>query len=250
MPAPRADARTRRPRAPSSAARVLLRLFADPERATHVVTFERSVAGGAVDGDRDATTPRPPTRSDDFSALGSRRARRSATARPSPSRTARASTSAERADRGRAAAARRRPSCTTARPAGDYADWGLHLWGDAVAPRQARADRVGPRRGPRRGVEDGWARLRDPARGRHEAGQLHHAPAGRRQRAGRRASRAATARSSRSTARRSGCARATRRSTRVSRDDAGRGSARGRRRRRAGGPCRRPRRRGRRPTRA
>ena len=58
--------------------RVLLRLFADPERATHVVTFERSVAGGAVDA-RSGSDDSSPAYSapDDIAGLGCDRARRS-----------------------------------------------------------------------------------------------------------------------------------------------------------------------------
>ena len=51
------------------------------------------------------------------------------------------------------------PPVTTAvvhylRPAGDYADWGLHLWGDAIVT----GDRSGAPRCQRVAVEDAWAR--------------------------------------------------------------------------------------------
>ena len=49
------------------------------------------------------------------------------------------------------------------RPAGDYADWGLHLWGDAVAPEAKEPNISWTDPWDRVGVDpDGWARYEIP----------------------------------------------------------------------------------------
>lgn len=63
------------------------------------------------------------------------------------------------------------------RPAGDYADWGLHLWGDAGAP-DVLASIAWARCSARTSstVRRWLGGLRDPAADRRGTGQLHHAP--------------------------------------------------------------------------
>ena len=168
---------------------------------------------------------------------GLHRVRRHLRARPraghaDPYRAILAQPDGTRDERGAHRRARRRRRSTTAivhylRPAGDYGDWGLHLWGDAVDPA-VLPDRLGRPRWQRRRVDDGWARVRDPAQGRHQAGQLHRAPARPATTCRTTASPAATARSCRSTTRRSGSSRATRPSTPGRRDAGGQSSAAGR----------------------
>jgi alpha-amylase len=110
---------------------VEVRAVADPERATHVVAFERSVDGG----------PWTPIGSDDSSpvytvfdeiaglglATGTPIRYRAILSEPDGTRVV----SEERTVR------QAPPPLQTAvvhyrRPAGDYADWGLHLWGDGI----------------------------------------------------------------------------------------------------------------------
>ena len=112
---------------------VEVRAVADPERATHVVRFERSVAGGAwTPIGTDSTSP-VYTVFDDLTPLalaaGTAVQYRAILAEPDGTTV----TSAVRSVRFAG------PPATMARlhyfrPAGDYADWGLHLWGDAVDP--------------------------------------------------------------------------------------------------------------------
>ena len=47
------------------------------------------------------------------------------------------------------------------RPAGDFADWGLHLWGDAVEPA-VLAQIAWDKPWPRAGVDGAWARFEIP----------------------------------------------------------------------------------------
>ena len=112
---------------------VEVRAVADPERGTHVVRFERSVAGGAwTTIGRDDSSPAY-TVFDDLAPLGLAAgtqvryrailAEAGGTRVTSPVRTVRYAG----------------PPLTTAtvryhRPAGDYAGWGLHLWGDGIDP--------------------------------------------------------------------------------------------------------------------
>ena len=112
---------------------VEVRAVADPERATHVVRFERSVAGGAwTPIGTDSTSPAY-TVFDDLTPLalaaGTAVQYRAILAEPDGTTV----TSAVRSVRFAG------PPATMARlhyfrPAGDYTDWGLHLWGDAVDP--------------------------------------------------------------------------------------------------------------------
>jgi alpha-amylase len=130
---------------------VEVRAVADPERASHVVRFERSVAGGPwTPIGSDETSPAY-TVFDDLTPLG---------LEPGTSVAYRATlpngvTSAARTVR---YAGPRLEVATVRyqRPAGDYGQWGLHLWGDAVDPAalaQVSWDR--PWQAAR--VEDGWA---------------------------------------------------------------------------------------------
>jgi glycosidase len=134
---------------------VEVRAVADPERATHVVRFERSVAGGAwTTIGRDTSSPAY-TVFDDLAALnltaGTQIRYRAILAEPDGTRV----TSTVRTVRYAG------PPLTTAtlryhRPAGDYADWGLHLWGDGIDPAvlaQVAWDKPWP---PTR-IVDGWA---------------------------------------------------------------------------------------------
>jgi hypothetical protein len=111
--------------------RVLLRLFADPERATHVVTFERRVGDGAwTPIGRDDSSPAY-SLTDSIAGLapGTIVTYRATLTEPDGTRV----TSAERAIEVAP------PPLTTAvvhywRADGDYENWGLHLWGNAVEP--------------------------------------------------------------------------------------------------------------------
>jgi alpha-amylase len=108
---------------------VLLRLFADPERASHVVTFERSVAGGPwTERGTDSSSPAY-SLIDDLGGLapGTTVAYRAILAEPDGTRVTSTIRSIVVAG----------PPLTQAvvhylRPAGDYDSWGLHLWGDAI----------------------------------------------------------------------------------------------------------------------
>ncbi|WP_250033950.1 alpha-amylase family glycosyl hydrolase [Paractinoplanes maris] len=136
---------------------VEVRAVADPERATHVVRFERSVAGGAwTTIGRDDSSPTY-TAFDDLARLnlaaGTQIRYRAVLSDP-------AVVSAIRTVRYAG------PPLTTAtvsyhRPAGDYSDWGLHLWGEAVDPAvlaQIAWDKPWP---PTR-IENGWATYEIP----------------------------------------------------------------------------------------
>jgi glycosidase len=133
--------------------RVLLRLFADPERASHAVTFERRVAGGAwtVIG-RDDSSPAY-SLSDALTGLapGTAVSYRATLTEPDGTRV----TSAERT------ITVAPPPITTAvvhyrRADGDYASWGLHLWGDAVAPAAKEPNIAWGDPWDVTRVEDGW----------------------------------------------------------------------------------------------
>ena len=122
--------------APAAGAKVRgtveLRAVADPERATHVVAFERSVAGGPwTPVGSDDSSPAY-TVFDDISGLGLAAGTpiryRAILTEPDGTRVVSEERAVEQAP----------PPITTAivhykRPAGDYGQWGLHLWGDAVA---------------------------------------------------------------------------------------------------------------------
>ncbi|HEY0636467.1 MAG TPA: alpha-amylase family glycosyl hydrolase [Pseudonocardiaceae bacterium] len=138
---------------------VEVRAVADPERASHVVTVERSVDGGAWTAvGTDATSP-VYTVFDDLTPLDL------AAGTPVEYRAVLRDggttvTSAPR--RVRAGG----PPATLAtlryhRPAGDYGDWGLHMWGEAVDPAVlARISWDNPWRLAR--VVDGWAEYEIP----------------------------------------------------------------------------------------
>ena len=98
------------------------------------------------------------------------------------------------------------------RPDGDYDAWGLHLFGDALAPGEATAAWENPT--PFEGT-DAFGVLHEIGdRGRHQAGRLHRPPpAAGRTRTSRTRTGRPTASSTRSPRRRSGSARATRGST-------------------------------------
>jgi alpha-amylase len=112
---------------------VEVRAVADPEKATHVVTFERSVNGGAwTTVGMDSTSPAY-TVFDDISGLnlpaGTPIAYRAKLLEPNGTRVTSATRTIHAAG----------PPATMAtlhyfRPAGDYTNWGLHMWGDAVDP--------------------------------------------------------------------------------------------------------------------
>jgi len=131
---------------------VEVRAVADPERSDHVVTFERSVAGGAFEEiGADDSSP-VYTVFDDLAPLnlaeGTEITYR-ATLAYAGGGTVTATRTVQMAG----------PPPTSAtlyyfRPAGDYADWGLHLWGDAIADGVA-TDWGAPRQ--RTGVVEGWA---------------------------------------------------------------------------------------------
>ncbi len=129
---------------------VEVRAVADPEKPSHVVSFERSVAGGPWTAIGSDDTSPAYTVFDDLGGLN----------------LAPGTTVAYRATLGDARSAVRTvryagPPLEMAtlryqRPAGDYDQWGLHLWGDAVDPAvlaQIAWDRPWQ---PAR-VEDGWA---------------------------------------------------------------------------------------------
>jgi len=135
---------------------VEVRAVADPERATHTVSFERSVAGGAwTPVGSDSSSP-VYTVFDDLTPLnlaaGTMVQYRAILAEPGGGTV----TSAARTVRAAG------PPATLAtlhyfRPAGDYTDWGLHMWGDAVDPAvlaQIAWDRPWPLT---RISADGWA---------------------------------------------------------------------------------------------
>jgi hypothetical protein len=134
---------------------VEVRAVADPERAGHVVRFERSVAGGAwATIGRDDSSPAY-TVFDDLARLnlaaGTRIRYRAVLTEPGGTRTVSAVRTVRYAG----------PPLATAtvhyhRPAGDHTDWGLHLWGDGVDP--AALSRIAwDRPWPPTRVADGWA---------------------------------------------------------------------------------------------
>jgi alpha-amylase len=134
---------------------VEVRAVADPERASHVVRFERSVAGGAwTTIGRDDSSPAY-TVFDDVGALnlaaGTEIRYRAVLTGPGGPRV----TSAVRTVRYAG------PPLATAtlryhRPAGDYTGWGLHLWGDGIDPA-ALAQVAWDRPWPPTRIAGGWA---------------------------------------------------------------------------------------------
>ena len=129
---------------------VEVRASADPEKPSHVVSFERSVAGGQWTAiGRDSTSPAY-TVFDDLSALN---------LAPGTTVAYRASLGGTRSEVRTVRYAG--PPLEVAelryhRPAGDYGQWGLHLWGDAVDP--AALTQIGwDRPWPLSRIENGWA---------------------------------------------------------------------------------------------
>jgi hypothetical protein len=109
---------------------VEVRATATPEHASHVVTFERSVDGGpfTVVG-RDDSSPVYTVFDDTSSLPDAAKVTYRAVLTYAPGRTVTSDTRTVTIVQARV---------TTAivhyhRPAGDYADWGLHLFGDAIA---------------------------------------------------------------------------------------------------------------------
>jgi alpha-amylase len=129
---------------------VQVRAVADPEKPSHVVMFERSVAGAPwTPIGRDDTSPAY-TVFDDLGALN---------LPPGTSVSYRASIgdahSAVRTVR-YAGPPLQVAEVRYHRPAGDYAQWGLHLWGDAVDPA-ALAQIAWDKPWPPARIENDWA---------------------------------------------------------------------------------------------
>jgi alpha-amylase len=134
---------------------VEVRAVVDPERGSHVVRIERRLAGGAwtrigTDSSSPAYTA--------FDALPADLAAGTAIEYRAVLLGRHGRVAATSEVRGVRYAG---PPVTTAtlhyyRPAGDYGDWGLHLWGDAVDP-DVLARIAWDRPLPATRVEDGWA---------------------------------------------------------------------------------------------
>lgn len=130
---------------------VEVRAVADPERASHVVSFERSVDGGAWTAiGSDETSPAYVV-FDDLTPLGLAPGTSVAYRATLPGGVVSATRTVRYAG----------PPLETAtlryfRPAGDYGQWGLHMWGDAVDPA-VLAQIAWERPWPLTRIEDGWA---------------------------------------------------------------------------------------------
>jgi alpha-amylase len=131
---------------------VEVRAVADPERASHVVAFERSVAGGPwTSVGSDSSSPAY-TVFDDLTPLNlpagtsvRYRAKLVGTAVISAERTVRY-----------AGPPSNLATLHYFRPAGDYTQWGLHMWGDAVDPA-VLSQITWDQPWQRARVEGGWA---------------------------------------------------------------------------------------------
>jgi alpha-amylase len=140
--------------------RVLVRATADPERATHVVTFERSVDGGPwMAIGTDSSSPAYVV-VDDISGLGL------ATGTPIRYRATLTEPDGTTVTSAVRTVQQAPPPITTAvlhyfRPAGDYTGWGLHMWGDAVAD-SVLAQIAWDKPWPLTRVGAGWARYEIP----------------------------------------------------------------------------------------
>jgi hypothetical protein len=130
---------------------VQVRAVADPEKPSHVVTIQRSVDGGAwTTVGTDDTSPAY-TVFDDLGALGLAAGTPVAYRATLPSGAVSAPRTVRYAG----------PPLDTAelryfRPGGDYDQWGLHMWGDAVDPA-VLAQIAWERPWPLTRVENGWA---------------------------------------------------------------------------------------------
>ncbi|HET9142119.1 alpha-amylase family glycosyl hydrolase [Actinophytocola sp.] len=133
---------------------VEVRAVAEPDKASHVVRFERSVAGGpwiAIGSDDSSPVY---TVFDDLTPLNLA-AGTPVAYRAKLTVAGRTTTSEPRTVRAAG------PPATLAtlhyfRPAGDYTDWGLHMWGDAVDPA-VLAQIAWDRPWPLTRIEGGWA---------------------------------------------------------------------------------------------
>ncbi|HET6919752.1 MAG TPA: pullulanase-associated domain-containing protein, partial [Jiangellaceae bacterium] len=117
---------------------VEVRAVADPERATHVVRFERSVAGGAwAPIGSDDTSP-VYTVFDDLAPLELVENTEVQYRAILTTQNGTTVTSAVRTIRAAGPTPATMATLRYFRPAGDYGDpplgWGLHMWGDAVDP--------------------------------------------------------------------------------------------------------------------
>jgi glycosidase len=139
---------------------VEVRAVADPERATHVVRFERSVGDGPwTTIGRDASSPAY-TVFDDLAPLnlaaGTRIRYRAILAEPDGTRVTSAVRTVNQAGPPLSSATLRYH-----RPAGDYAGWGLHLWGEGIDP-DVLAGVAWDRPLPPTRIADGWAEFDIP----------------------------------------------------------------------------------------
>jgi alpha-amylase len=132
-----------------------LRAVGDPERATHEVTFERRVAGGPWTPIGTDTSSPVYTVFDDIAPLnlaqGTKIEYRAILREPDGTTSTSAVRTVEQAP----------PPLATAilryhRPAGDYGQWGLHMWGDAVRP-DVLSRIAWDKPWQRARVENGWA---------------------------------------------------------------------------------------------
>jgi glycosidase len=137
-----------------------IRAVADPERADHVVTFERSIDGGAwTDAGTDDSSP-VYTLFDDLSALDLAEGT-PITYRATLHYAGGGTVSAEQTVTAASPTPYETATLHYLRPAGDYGDppgdgWGLHMWGDAVDPA-VLSQIAWDNPWPRTGVTDGWA---------------------------------------------------------------------------------------------
>jgi hypothetical protein len=157
---------------------VQVRAVVDPERATHVVSFERSVAGGPwTFVGSDSSSPAY-TLFDDLAPLGlapgTNVSYRAVLHEPDGTTVTSAPRTIEVAG----------PKVETAivhyfRPAGDYDSWGLHMWGNAVAD-DVLARIAWDKPWQAAGIDpDGWARYEIPLKDDTEAVNfIMHTPSG------------------------------------------------------------------------
>jgi glycosidase len=142
-----------------------VRAVVDPERGSHVVRIQRSVAGGPWQTvGTDSTSPAY-TAFEDLTPLalaaGTAISYRAILTEPSGKKSVSALRNVTAAGPPLAAAV-----LHYLRPAGDYGDppetgWGLHMWGDAVDPA-VLAQIAWDKPWPRSAVEGGWARYDIP----------------------------------------------------------------------------------------